>query len=62
MREFFKIDVVWSEDWYEVNLLWKENCLLLFFNNYLLCELWLRFLYYKLCKDLELLVEYDNII
>ena len=61
-KESFKIDVAWSEDRYEVNLPWKENCLLLSSNNYLLCESRLRSLHHKLRKDPELLAEYDNII
>ena len=61
-KESFKIDVAWSEDRYEVNLPWKENCLPLSSNNYLLCESRLRSLHHKLRKDPELLAEYDNII
>lgn len=61
-KESFKIDVAWSEDRYEVNLPWKENCLPLSSNNYLLYESRLRSLHHKLRKDPELLAEYDNII
>ena len=60
-KESFKIGVAWSEDRYEVNLPWKENCLPLSSENYLLCESWLRSLVHKLRKDPVLLAEYDNI-
>ncbi|KAL9977059.1 hypothetical protein ACROYT_G014423 [Oculina patagonica] len=60
--ESFKIDVAWSGDRYEVKLPWKEDCLPLSFDNYLLCESRLRSLHHKLRKDPELLAEYDKII
>jgi len=60
--ESFKIDVAWSGDRYEVKLPWKEDCLPLSSDNYLLCESRLRSLHHKLRKDPELLAEYDNII
>lgn len=64
---FLLIEVKWKEEiffdgcYYEVVLLWKEDCFLCM-NNYWMCEIWLWLLYFKLKKDLDLLRDYDKII
>ena len=60
IKESFKINVTWNRGCYKVKLPWEEDCLPPTSDNYQLCESWLKSLHHKLCKDLELLVEYDN--
>lgn len=60
LKEEF-VSVKYDGERYEIEFFWKNDCLFIF-DNYNFCYNWLKLMYYKLSKMLEVLKEYDDII